>query len=572
MPVHNADIARILEEVGDLLEIKDANPFRVRAYRDAARAVKSRASDLAGRVRDGFDLTAIEGVGEDLAGKIQEIIETGELAQHQQLLEELPSGLLDVLKVEGVGPRKAADLYEKLGVSDLPSLRRAAREHKIRELSGFGARTEQNILERIGQAEESGQRMRLDLAEEYAEPLAEFLRSVEGVKAAEIAGSLRRRKQTVGDVDILVSARHGAPVMDAYTGYDDVDRIISKGETKSTVILKNGLQVDVRLLPHASFGAALHYFTGSKAHNVAIRKIARDRGWKINEYGVFEGKKKIAGQTEQEVYEVMDMACVPPELREDKGEIEAARNNELPELITQNDVRGDLHAHTKATDGRNSLKEMAEAARDMGYEYLAVTEHSKKVAVAGGLDEKALRGQIQAIDKLNDELDGITLLKGCEVDVLEDGSLDLPDSVLQELDLTVCSVHSDFAMGQDAMTERILRAMDNPNFTILGHPTGRKLGEREPYHVDLQRILEAAAERGCFLEVNAQPERLDLDDDHCRAAKQAGVKLAVSTDAHRIGELEFIRFGLGQARRGWIEKHDVINTRPLDQLRKLLAR
>ena len=387
-----------------------------------------------------------------------------------------------------------------------------------------------------------------------------------------MAGSYRRRKETVGDLDILVATADSQPVMERFTSHPEVAKVASQGKTRATVYLKSGLQVDLRVVKAASFGAALYYFTGSKAHNVAVRKIAVKKDLKVNEYGVYRGRKRIAGKTEAEVLEQVGLPWIPPELRENKGEIEAAREGRLPDLVEEKDIRGDLHTHTSATDGRNSLKEMAEEAKRLGHDYIAITDHSKRLTMANGLDAKRLRQQMAAIDQLSDELDGIRVLKGIEVDILEDGKLDLPDDVLKELDITVCSIHSKFELSKKKQTERVLRAMDNPNFNILGHPTGRLINEREAYQIDLEAIIEAAAERGCCLELNAQPSRLDLAGRYAGMLREAGVLGAVSTDAHATDHLGFMHLGVAQARRGWMEKKDLLNTRTLRQLQKILAR
>jgi len=387
-----------------------------------------------------------------------------------------------------------------------------------------------------------------------------------------VAGSYRRRKETVGDLDILITAKKGASVMDRFTDYDEVEEIVSKGKTRSTVRLRSGLSVDLRVVPQVSYGAALHYFTGSKAHNIAIRKIGVKKGYKVNEYGVFKNEKRIAGKTETEIYKKMGLHYVEPELREQRGEIEAARKNKLPNLIRVQDIRGDLHSHTKATDGHHTLKQMAQAAQKKGYDYLAITEHSQHLTVAKGLNKKRLLEHIKAIDKLNEKSDGIVLLKSIEVDILEDGKLDLPDSVLKELDLVVGSVHYKFDLSRKKQTQRVQRAMDNPYFNILGHPTGRLINQRDAYDIDVEALIKTAKDQGCFMELNAQPDRLDLTDDACKLAKDMGVKVAISTDAHSTANLDFMYCGVDQARRGWLEKDDVINTRSLTALKKLLNR
>ncbi|MGD0829162.1 MAG: DNA polymerase/3'-5' exonuclease PolX, partial [Desulfobaccales bacterium] len=385
-------------------------------------------------------------------------------------------------------------------------------------------------------------------------------------------GSYRRRRETVGDLDLLVTCREAFRVMDAFVTYEDVRQVLARGDTKSMVVLRNDLQVDLRVVPQESYGAALHYFTGSKAHNIAVRHLGVQRGLKINEYGVFRGEARLAGQTEAEVYAAVDLPYIEPELREDRGEIEAAQQGRLPRLITLADIKGDLHTHTRATDGRNTLEEMAQAARELGYQYLAITNHSKRVSMVHGYDARDLAAEMDQIDRLNAKLQGIVVLKAIEMDILEDGSLDLPDEILKELDLTVCAVHYNFNLSREEMTGRIIRAMDNPYFNILAHPSGRLIQRREPYEVDMERLMLAAKERGCFMELDAQPDRLDLVDIHCNLAKDLGVKVAISTDAHSIADFNFMRLGIGQARRGWLEAADVLNTRPWPQLQKLLKR
>jgi len=415
-------------------------------------------------------------------------------------------------------------------------------------------------------------RFKLAVAAQYADALTAFLQAVPGVNQVTVAGSFRRMRETVGDLDILVTAAAGSPVMQRFTAYDEVAEVLSAGTTRASVILKSGLQVDLRVVDETSYGAALCYFTGSKAHNIAIRRIAQKLGLKVNEYGVFRGTERVAGEDEASVYKRLGLPWIPPELREDRGEIEAAHAGHLPSLVEFSDLRGDLHAHTKATDGHDSLRDMALAARKLGLEYLAITEHSRHLTVAHGLDPLRLSRQCDEIDRLNPELDGITLLKGIEVDILEDGSLDLPDDVLGRLDLVVGAVHSQFHLSRAKQTERILRAMDHPHFTLLAHPSGRLIDRREPYDVDMLRIIRHARKRGCFLELNAHPERLDLLDSHCQMAKEEGVLVSINSDAHSTFDFSNLKYGVGQARRGWLEKDDVLNTRPLAALRRLLER
>lgn len=572
MSTHNADIAALFDEIADLLEIENANPFRVRAYRNAARQVQGMGVPIADMVAQGDDLTELPGIGDDLAAKIVEIVETGKCRALEKLRKEMPPTVTALLKIPGLGPKRVRTLYQELDVQTLEQLARAARDQRIRALPGFGAKTEQTIREAIEARVAEHGRFKLAIAAQYAEALKAYLQKLHGVQQVMIAGSYRRFKETVGDLDIVVAAIDAARVMDRFVAYEEVEDVLSKGGTRSTVRLKSGLQVDVRVIATESFGAALQYFTGSKAHNIEVRRLAQDRWLKINEYGVFRGKKRVAGETEESVYKALGLPWIAPELRENRGEIEAARAGKLPKLVERDDLKGDLHAHTKATDGHHTLAEMAHAARANGLTYLAITEHSRRLTVAKGLDPHRLRRQIEEIDRLNETLEGITLLKGIEVDILEDGALDLPDDVLGELDVVVGAVHSKFDLPRAKQTERILRAMDRPYFNILAHPTGRLLDTREPYDVDMLKIIRHARARGCFLEINSHPERLDLLDVYCQMAKEEGVLVAISSDAHRTQDFDNLVYGVGQARRGWLAAEDVLNTRPLDQLRLLLRR
>ena len=572
LPIHNSDVERIFNRVADLLEIEGANPFRVRAYRNAARTIGGLSRSVSDMIEADEDLTDLSGIGEDLAGKIEEIVETGGLEQLEGIERRTPPGLAELLRVSGLGPKRVQTLREELGIASLDELERAAQKGQIRQLHGFGKKIEEGIIEDFERVRADEGRTLLQVAEQVAEPLVEYLRGTEGVDRVKVAGSYRRRKETVGDLDILATGGDGAGIIERFVGYEDVADVVSQGETRSTVILRSGLQVDLRVVASKSYGAALLYFTGSKAHNIKLRNMALDRDLKINEYGVFEGQDRIAGETEEEIYALFDLPLVPPELREDRGEIEVAQKDALPELIALDDIRGDLQMHTQSSDGHATLEEMARAAQDLGYDYIAVTDHLAYVAVTQGLDAEALAGQIDEIDRLNEELEDLVVLKSIEVDILEDGSLDMPDDSLRRLDLTICSIHSNFDLSRERQTERIIRAMDNPYFTILAHPTGRRIGERAPYDVDMERVMEAALERGCFLEINAYPDRLDLNDVHAKMAHEMGLKLSISTDAHRPDELNYMRYGVGQARRGWLEARDVLNARSLGDLRSLLER
>ena len=533
MAIHNTEIAEMFSRLAELLEIKGANPFRIRAYRKAAQTIEGLPHSVTSMVAESADLSELPGIGKDLATKIQEIVETGHLVLLDQVSSQLPGQLAELAQIPGLGPKRVKMLYEKLGIKDLKGLARAARAGNIQQLHGFGINTEENILAETVRRSSTEKRIKLNTAEQFAEPIIDFLKGIKGVKEAILAGSYRRRKETIGDLDILVASADGTSIMNRFVAYEEVEKIVSKGTTRATVILHSGLQVDLRVVPEKSYGAALQYFTGSKAHNITVRTLAIKKGLKMNEYGVFRGETRIAGRNEEEVYAQIGLPYIAPELRENLGEVEAGLHHALPHLITLKDIRGDLHSHSKATDGHFSIKEMARCAQAKGYEYLAICDHSQHVTVAHGLDAKRLEAQIKEIDKLNQQLPHFTILKGVEVDILENGSLDLPNDILRQLDLTVCAIHYKFNLSRRKQTERIIRAMDNPYFNILAHPSGRLLNEREPYNLDMEQIMAAALERGCFLEVNAQPVRLDLTDLHCKMAKDMGVKVAISTDAHR---------------------------------------
>lgn len=572
MPLHNADIAAAFDEIADLLEIESANPFRVRAYRNAARTLRDLNQDVAAVIAQGGDVTELPGIGEDLASKIKEIVETGTVAMLEEHRKNVPATLTNLLNIPGLGPKRVQALYHKLGIRTLDELRKAAQEGRVRTLQGFGAKTEQHILEQLKAGTSEEKRFKLAISTQYAEAFIAYLKASAEVEQIVAAGSYRRARETIGDLDLLVTARPGSPVIERFVSYPEVEEVLAHGTTKVSVRLACRLQVDLRVLPKASYGAALQYFTGSKEHNVVLRQLAQQQGLKINEYGVFKGEQSVAGATEESVYAAVGLPWIPPELRENRGEFEAARAGRLPKLIELADLKGDLHAHTKATDGRNSLKEMVAAARKRGFEYLAITDHSRRLAMAHGLDPKRMFEQLEEIDRLNDASPGLTILKGIEVDILEDGSLDLSDEDLGRLNLVVGAVHSHFRLSKEKQTERILRAMDHPHFTILAHPSGRLIDEREPYEVDMPRLIRHARERGCVLEVNAHPVRLDLTDTDCQMAKDEGVLVSINSDAHSVLDFENLRYGVGQARRGWLEKSDVVNARSLQSLRPLLKR
>jgi DNA polymerase (family 10) len=572
MPVENAEVARLFREVADLLELQGENPFRIRAYQGAARTVEELPQPIEELAHRGGrkSLAELPGIGEDLAEKIEEIVDTGALRALRQLERKVPKGLATLMHVRGLGPKRARALYDALGVHTLAQLERACRAGKVRGLRSFGARTEANLLRELEAHGGEQPRVLRPVAAQYGEALLRYLRAVDGVKQAEIAGSYRRCQDTVGDLDILVTCRRGTPVVRRFVAYPEVQEVLEEGPTRSSVRLRCGLQVDLRVLAEASYGAGLYYFTGSKAHNIAVRRIAQRKGLRINEYGVWRASRRVAGRTEEEVFEAVGLPWIPPELRENRGEIEAARRSALPALVQRADICGDLQSHTTDSDGRDTLPDMARAAEKLGYQYLAITDHTPAVRVAGGLNRTGFRRQSARIDRLNAQLGGLTLLKGAEVDIHPDGSLDLDDATLDALDIVLVSIHSAFDLSEREQTRRVIRALRHRAVDVLAHPTGRLIGHRGPLRLDLDQVYRAAADHGVLLEVNGQPDRLDLDDLALRAALGCGATLAVSTDAHAVAELGFMRWGVDQARRGWATKDRVANARPLEQLLGLL--
>ncbi|MCR4411538.1 MAG: DNA polymerase/3'-5' exonuclease PolX [Thermoguttaceae bacterium] len=569
----NAEIAAVFEQVADLLEFQGANPFRVRAYRNAARTVHDLAQSVAAIVEsDGTKLTEIQGIGADLAEKISTLVRTGSLPMLDELLAQIPASVLAILRVPGLGPKRASTLYHELGISNLDQLRKACEAHRVRELKGFGAKTETAILQGLEIAAQAEQRVYWSEADQVAATLREHLAECDAIDQMEFAGSYRRGKDTVGDLDLLVVASDPAKVMDRFATYPALADVLARGDTKMSVRLQFGLQVDLRVVPAESFGAALQYFTGSKAHNVVLRGMAKDRGLKINEYGVFRGEKLIAGRTEEEVYAAVGLPWIAPELREARSEFDWAAAGQLPRLVELDDLRGDLHAHSTWSDGAATIEEMVEAARQRGLKYLAITDHSKRATIANGLSADRLLAQWAEIDRLSKRLRGFTLLKGVEVDILESGGLDLPDEVLAKADWVVASVHFGQNQSRERITERVIGALKNPHVWAIAHPTGRLLNKRKPYEIDLDAVLQAARDHGKLMELNAHPSRLDLDDVACAAAKKLGVPVVISTDAHTITGLDVLRYGVLQARRGGLTKDDVANARPWPQLKKLIGK
>lgn len=566
----NAEIARIFDEMADLLEVKGENPFRIRAYRRAAENLRVYPDDVS-RLSAG-ELIALPGIGKDLALKIKEYSETGGVRALEELKAEYPEGILEIMSVPGIGPRTARLLYDELNISNLEALERLAREGKLRDLPKIKEKTEKNLLKGLEMLRKGRERMPLGKAMPIAEAIINELTRKAPVDKISTAGSVRRWKETVKDIDILVTSINPDEVMKIFVSMPGVADVIEKGRTRSSVILKEGIHVDLRVVNESCFGAAIQYFTGSKTHNIKIREMAVKKGMKINEYGIFEEKsgKVLGGKRENDIYRMLGMSFIEPELREDTGEIEAALNNTLPELITKDDIRGDLHVHSNWSDGGHSIEAIALEARKRGYEYIAITDHSKGLGIAGGLTEEEVLEQTREIDAVNRRLKGFTVLKGLEVDIRSDGSLDLPDELLKKLDIVVASIHSGFKQPKERITHRLVSAMKNPCVDIIAHPTGRLIGERDAYEVDMEEVLKTALQTHTALEINAYPLRLDLNDIYARKAGEMGIPLAVSTDAHVSIQYDFIVYGVAVARRAWLERDDVINTMGYKDLKRYL--
>ncbi len=570
--MQNPDIARLFDEVADLLEIQSQNPFRVRAYRNAARVVRDYPRPLGDEVGRGVDLTEIPGIGEDLAEKISTIVRTGDLPLHKELAAKLPSGLLDLLRIPGLGPKRVKTLYSKLKVKSAADLEKALDTGKVRNLRGFGPKMEENVRAGLGAALHVERRLLLPEVETHATALVEHLRTGGGLTNLDVAGSYRRRLESIGDLDILVTTTDPAAAIERFAAYPDVAKVLSRGDTRVTVQLRGGLQVDLRVVEPAAYGAALMYFTGSKAHNIELRQIAQDKQYKLNEYGLYRGTRRIAGKTEEEVYRKLGLDWIPPELREARGEIALARAHRLPALVTLEQIRGDLQMHTTESDGEGTLDEMAEGCRARGYEYCAITDHSQRVTMALGLDAKRLLAQWKKIDAWNDRTSGFTILKSVELDILENGKLDLPDDVLREADYVVASIHYGMTQSEHELTRRVLGAIEHPLVDAIGHPTGRRVGKRESYRLDFAAVTQAAADHGCLLELDGHPERMDLPDTLAAAAKARGVRFVLSTDSHHPGNLANMRYAVDLARRAGLEAADILNTKPLSEFKKGLKR
>jgi len=587
----NQRIAEVFQEIADILEIQGVNRFRILAYQKAAQNISIMARDLKDLYQeDPKKLEEIPGIGKDLAGKIVELITTGKCAFHQQLLKTFDKGLLDILRVRGVGPKKVMLFYSQLGIDSIPKLKHAAETGVLRDLPGMGEKSETEILNSLGEYEKHRERMTLYDAFIQASKLVSYMKKCPLIDQVEYAGSLRRMKETIGDIDILVTAKNPkkdtAKIMDYFLKYPDMEKVLAHGETKSAMILHSGVQTDIRVLDRKIFGAALHYFTGSKAHNIVIRDRAKKMGLKVNEYGVFKlkqakGKKEpeeilVGGKTEEEVFKIVGVPFIIPEMREDRGEVEAALKHKLPKPINLWDLRGDLHVHSRWSDGTQEIETIARAYMEAGFEYIALTDHSPAVTVAHGLTLDRFKLQWDEIDAINADFEKAAkkgarpfkILKGVECDILPDGSMDLPDKVLAKMDIVIASVHSRFRLTEKEQTERIVKALHNGYVKILGHPTGRLINEREPYEVDMEKVIEAAVHNHVALEINSQPSRLDLYDYYCKLAKEKGAKFTIDSDSHHTSQLNFLQFGISVARRGWVEKGDVLNTLPLKDLFK----
>ena len=570
--ISNGRVAGILFELADALEVGGTDAFRVRAYRSAARTIENLGPQVAEIASEGGvkALRKLPSIGESMAKKILEIVDTGALAALQKARETVPRELTDLLALEGLGPKKLHLLHRELGVRNVDDLEAAIHAEKIAPLAGFGKKTAAKLIVSIGHFRKRQGRFRRGDIDPFAYFLREQLEALPDVEQVEIAGSFRRGKETIGDLDLLCVADDSGPVMDAFASFPAVVEVMLRGDTKTSVRLENGLQVDLRIVDAAAFGAALHYFTGSKEHNVVIRGMAKDLGFKINEYGAFEGDKRVAGRTEEEIFRLVGCEYIPPELREDRGELDAAESGTLPDLVEVKDILGDLQMHSTASDGKNTVEEMARAAKALGRKYIGMTDHSKAVVVAGGLDDRRTREHAAAIRKV--KVPGIRVLASIEVDIMKDGSLDLEAETLRDLDVVVASVHSHMHLPMKEMTERVIRAIESGLIHILAHPTGRLIQQREPYEIDMKAVIDACVRNNVALEINAHPVRLDLNDVHARMAKDLRAKIVISTDAHRVDDLDLMSYGVQVARRAWLTKKDVVNTLPVAEFLAALAK
>ena len=567
----NQLVANILNQIADLLDLKGEIFFKTRAYRIAAQTIEALDEDIETITKENR-LLEIPGVGEGLAKKIKEIVETGKLDYFERLKKEIPQGLIDLLNIPGLGPKKVAAIYKNLGITTLSELQKAANEGKLRDLDGFGEITEQNIIRGIQLLEKTSGRALLNVAYNNGISYLEYLKKCKYIEKVDVAGSLRRMKETIGDIDILTSSKKPDKVMDFFVSYPEVQQILSKGTTKSSVLLKDNIQVDLRVVESKSYGAALQYFTGSKEHNVTLRSYAIKKGYKLNEYGLFkkDTEKFIAGKNEEEIYKKIGFPYIEPELRENRGEFEAAKNKTLPKLVKYNEVLGDFHVHSLWSDGNDSIDDLAFYAKKMGYSFIGIADHSQSLKIANGLSEEKIDKKIDEIKKLNKKYQDFTILCETECDIKKDGALDYKNKTLKKFDFVYIGIHSNFKLDKNKMTERIIKGMSNDYVDFLAHPTGRLIGKRDPYQVDIEKIIDAAKDTNTILEINAFPDRLDLDDFHSKLAKEKKIRFVLGTDSHSINHLSFMRFGIATARRGWLEKKDILNTHSLEEIKKIL--
>jgi DNA polymerase (family 10) len=567
----NKELADLFDKMADILEFKDENPFKISAYRKASRVLGDLTQDIQEIAQSG-GLKKVPGIGEGMAQKIDEYLKTGKISKYEEIKKGVSDELIGMMEIPGMGPKTLAMIHKESGINNLSGLEKAIENGSLIGLPGMGEKKAENIRRGIELLKASRGRMNLGIAFPLARRIVETLREKTGSRKIEWAGSLRRMRENIGDIDILATGPNHQKIVHTFTHLSEVKEVLASGETKASVIVEGGVQIDIRVVDEDSYGAALQYFTGSKGHNIHLRGIAKAEGIKINEYGIFKGEKKIGGKEEKDVYRALGMDWIEPELREDRGEIEAAQKGNLPKLIQEPEIKGDLHVHSKWSDGTSSIEEIAKAAQKRGYQYVALCDHSKSLRIAHGLDETRLLKQIEEIDRINEKLKGFQILKGTEVDILTDGKIDHPDKVLRSLDYVVAAVHSGFKQEKEKMTKRIVRALENPLVHCLAHPTGRLLGARAPYEVEIDEVMEAAKRNGKALEINATLERLDLDDIHSRKAKEMGIKLAIGTDAHHLDQLWMISLGVGVARRGWLESPDLLNTFSLKEILKWCRR
>jgi len=564
----NTEIAKVFQDMADLLELKGENPFKIRAYQRAARAIEHLPKELEIAVEEGEDLQAIPGVGEAIAKKITELVTTGKLRVYEELKAEFPEGITALLEIPGIGPKTAKKLSTELGIKSVDELEQAIKDGRVARLFRLGEKTAENILQQIQALRRKDQRIPIGEALPVVDEVLNALRTIPGVKNLTAAGSLRRFRETVGDIDLMGTADNPEEVIKAFVSLPQIRQVLAQGPTKASVILPGGLQADLRMVEHDSFGSLLQYFTGSKQHNIALRTKEQKRGLKLSEYGITDlstnNLEKFA--TEEEFYHRLGLQYIPPELREDQGEIELAEKGALPRLIELSDIKGDFHVHTKWSDGHDTIEDMVKAARALGYKYIAITDHSVGRGIAKGLNEERLRQQIEEIKQLNQKLGDFRILTGIEVDIRADGTIDLPDGLLAELDVVIAAIHSAMTQSEEQITRRLINAIENPHVDIIAHPTCRLIGEREPAAVDMEAVFKAALRNNKALEINAMPDRLDLKDTHIYRARELGIKLALGTDAHSTAQLGFMRFGIGIARRGWCQAEDVLNTRPLEEV------